>query len=76
MVAFLWPVTSTAIIRTRWSSWGAAMPTQWPNDSIVSTRSVGDLRDHVAVVRSQLPRLLLQRRVRIAKDLADGHRAA
>ena len=34
-----------------------------------------DLRDHVTVVGGELPRLLLQRRVRIAKDLADGHPA-
>ena len=74
VVAFLCPVTSTATIRTRWSSCGAARPDAVA-ERLHRVDEVGrDLGDHGVVARPQLPRLLLQRRVRIAKDLADGHR--
>jgi hypothetical protein len=38
-VAFLCPVTSTTTMRTSSSICGAAMPTQCPNERIVSSRS-------------------------------------
>ena len=69
VVAFRWPVTSTTTIRTSSPSCVAASPTQWPNASIVSTRS--SLTRAISPASRASARDLLERGVRIDEDLAD-----
>ena len=62
------PLTSTTTIRRISPSCVAASPTQWPNASIVSTRSA--VTRAISAGVAGLPRHLLERGMRIDEDVA------